>query len=473
MIQQHPQQMISEFSLGLDSDIRNFFQEHSQKFNISSLDQLVEEILGEFFIEMDKTSIKDAAEKLRRRQHKTKSRWYSSYMSRQEQYPDISNPKNVYHIYYEQHKFLSQSEWTALYGNVSINQIVEEKDKEVCEWKSTRSSKLIGFPLIQTKQPVHIYSAFRLDAALNIYNLIKRDYNGSLYQFFRSYPQELLDKPLFSPSSYDVALREYSGQLIEDFFPSGENTPMLRMVNDEDTSMVLRVFDSKDIAILSMFLANVDTSFYSTRSITVSLSDIASLLYPGKLSEWHYEDAKRRCLDFRKRHYEYTNNTTESAFAFNYFDNVYVSGKDEKRQVTLAFGELFYRAIIDRKLVSVTSKNYESLENPLSRIIYYTLQRERINLAIKGKDTEKPLIAEYEYSFFQQAVRFHKNKKSQNIKLINTSLDDFVSNRIAIKSYEINSNGHWLITYYPLTDAEYADLEFNNKNISENDIIDI
>ena len=294
MIQQHPKQMISEFSLGLDSDIRDFFSEHSQKFDISTLDQLVEEILGEFFIEMDKTSIKDAAEKLRRRQHKTKSRWYNSYVGKQEQHPDISDAKNVYHIYYEQHKFLSQSEWMALYGNVSINQIIEEKDKEVHAWKKTRSSKLINFPLIQTKQSIHIYSAFRLDAALNIYNLIKRDYNGSLYQFFRSYPQELLDKPLFSPSSYDVALQEYSGQLIEDFFPSGEDTPMLRMVNDEDASTVLRVFDSKDIAILSMFLANVDTSFYSTRSITISLSDIGSLLYPGKLSEWNYEAAKPR-----------------------------------------------------------------------------------------------------------------------------------------------------------------------------------
>lgn len=465
MMSQHPQQMISEISADLHSDIIHFFEEHSSKFEISSLDALVEELLSEFYTQMDSTSIKDAADKIRRRQYKTKQRWYDSYISNQEEHSDIVDTKNIYYMYYEQHKFLGQSEWISLYGNISINQIIEKKDNEVRIWKKTRSSRLIDFPLIQTKRPSYIYSAFRLDVALDIYNIIKRNYSGSLNRFFRSYPQELLDKPLFSPNSYDIVLKEYSGKLIEDFYPSGEDTPILRMVNDGDSNKVLRVFDSKDITILSMFLSNVDTSFYTTRSITINLADVAASLYPGKLSEWHYQEAQNRCLDFRKRHYEYYNDINKSSFTFNYFDNVFISGGDEKRTVTLAFGEVLYRAITDRKLVSVTAKNYDSLENPLSRIIYYTLQRERINLGLKSKDSTTPLSAEYDYSFFQQAVRFHTNKKRQNIKLLNASLDEFMEKRIAIKSYEVDTSGHWSISYIPLTEAEYADLEFGNDRL--------
>ena len=74
-----------------------------------------------------------------------------------------------------------------------------------------------------------------------------------------------------------------------------------------------------------------------------------------------------------------------------------------------------------------------------------------------------PVTGEYDYSFFQQSVRFHTSKKRSNIKLLNAALDEFVRKKIAIKTYSSTSEGHWSITYYPLSEAEYSDLQFSPK----------
>lgn len=467
----HSKQMISDFANSMNPDILRFYAEHEQEFEVPLMD-FVENLLDSYFSIPDAVSISDSADKLRRRQWKTKKRWYDAYLDSQEKYPDISHKRNPFNIIYSQKNSLRPEQWQMLYGDSSTDDVINRLREEIAEWKDTKQSEIFRFPLIQTKRTSPVYSAISIDAALNIYHIIKKDYGGNLTQFYRYYPEELVDKPLFSPNSHNIMLEKYAGKLIDDFelgnFDEHDNVSYhLLTTTKPETSDVMRVFDSTDMTIISAFLANVDTSFITTKQVTLDLADITKVLYDGTPSEWHYDQAAKRCMELTQRHYEFVDSNRKNALAFNFFDHVNISVADEsgRRKVSIVFGELLSRAIVDRKLISVTSRNYDSLENPLSKILYYTLQRERVNLGLIN-EKDSVLKKNYDYAFFNSSVRFHTRKKTQNIKLINEALDEFSDKGIAIYEYIYSAGGKWQITYLPLSDEEYEDLQFESASPS-------
>lgn len=65
------------------------------------------------------------------------------------------------------------------------------------------------------------------------------------------------------------------------------------------------------------------------------------------------------------------------------------------------------------KMTTVTSDNYDSLELKLSRLLYHSLQKERVMLSVSSTiDKENCLQKCYDYSFFQRIVLFKSKKKA-------------------------------------------------------------
>lgn len=84
---------------------------------------------------------------------------------------------------------------------------------------------------------------------------------------------------------------------------------------------------------------------------------------------------------------------------FNLFDNIAIKEDAERPYAIAQFGEILSNAIIQKKLISITSSSYDVLQNNLSKIICYALKREQIA-------NQESLTNEYSYTYFQKIVRF-------------------------------------------------------------------
>ena len=97
--------------------------------------------------------------------------------------------------------------------------------------------------------------------------------------------------------------------------------------------------------------------------------------------------------------------------------------KEGKEFISVTFGNTLYDSIAKRKMISVTSSNYNSLELELSKLLYHNLQKERIALSTSSvPDEHGYLYKTYDYSYFQRIILFKKKKKAENIQLIMETL---------------------------------------------------
>ena len=134
---------------------------------------------------------------------------------------------------------------------------------------------------------------------------------------------------------------------------------------------------------------------------------------------------------------------------FSLVDHMYVDSK--KKQISCVFGEFIANALIQQKLITITSPVYSVLHNKLSSIICYALKKEQIS-------NQNTLVGEYTYVYFQTIVRFKSNKKNTNIKLLKESLQEFVNNQVIVKNFSVTNTGIFTIHFFKLSNAEISDL---------------
>lgn len=465
----HSKQVILELSEQMDKRIIACFNEYKDKLEFDNLYDLIEDVLSENYVEVDKVSMQDSADKVRKRMLKTKRRWYVTYNDNLVKYPDTRDKKCPFFSISKQYDVLSPKQWDELYGGMSYQKLIEKKKEEIDEWKNSSHTLLCEYPLLSSKRTTYIYNALRTDIALNIYNIAKRSYSGSLSSFFRSYPEKLVGIPLFGDDKRQLPLKQHAGELVSDFFPETENdNEYLRTVVNKGTNDILQSLDETDLAIVSMFLSSIDNNFYTTKQVTLDLSDLIKAVYKTKSSpsDWYYEDLTKRCLNISSQHYKYYDPSGKGGVTFYLFE-IFISPlrKDgERRTVTATFGKFLFDALVNHKLINVTASSFDKLEKKFSRIFYYGLQLKRVELGLKYRDgIIDDMRCELDYSYFVQLARIRGSKQS-NIHLINTSLDEFVQYKIAIQSYTYEAS-RWTIHFYALTDEEYEDLQFQRDNV--------
>lgn len=461
-MRRHSKQVILELSEQLDERIVTCFNDYREKFELDNIYDLIEDVLMENYAEVDKVAMQDSAHKVRRRTQKTKRRWYTAYQENIVKYPDTRHPKNPFYSISKQYDVLSPKQWDCIYG-LSYQQVIEQKKKEIDDWKNTNNTLLCEFPLLSAKKTTYIYNALRADIALNIYNIVKKSYSGSLSTFFRTYPEKLVRMPIFGEEKKQLQLKQHAGDLINDFFPeTGNDDEYLRTIVKKGTNDILQSLDGTDLAIVSTFLSSIDNNFYTTKQVTIDMIDLIKAVYKVKTpSDWYYEDITKRCLNISAQNYKYYDPSGKGGVTF-YFFEIFISPirkSGERRTVTATFGKFLYDALINHKLISVTASSFDMLEQKYSKIFYYGLQLKRVELGLKFRDNLIPdMHCELDYSFFVQLARIRGSRQS-NMHLINTSLDEFVQYKIAIESYKYES-ARWTIQFYALSDEEYEDLQF-------------
>lgn len=464
----YPQQLITSLCEHLADRLSNFFYiEHKKYFEeYADLNGLVSDTLWEYIKnETQKTeinSVYNTQVKMRRQKRK---RWISNYETLYAKYP-LSDKKNPYYMIWHDHDHLMGSFFLKLYDAPDVETVIENYQKKLDDWQKNDKSLLIDYPLLSNRTKLQVKTSFKNDLIINLIEIILESYDGNIENYFSKKPDILLDKPFFAPAKFSVPFKESLDSYVADLvnFDKDDTTfQMLVSYDPNETPNVekLRVFDPKDNQILMTLINHINLDFYESKQIILEVGTIAKTIN-SRPNKRLYDDVKMRLHNMARTGFQLykKDNPNEPIYTFSFFDSVRTISRDGKEFVAVTFGNTLYESITKKKMISVTSSNYNSLELELSRLLYHNLQKERIALSTSSVPNEQGyLYKTYDYSYFQRIILFKKKKKADNIQLITETLQEFVAKAIALANFHYDKGqGLFHLYYFPLSDDERADL---------------
>lgn len=442
----YSKQFIFEIVGHLDTQLLEFFNHNKDVYDFPY--QEYRDVVGDALAEhYEGTLIREDSLVLHKKNQKARTkkrtRWYQSYADTLDEY--LSNPDSVP----ADLKKLSEEE---------LYEYVMNERASLEAWRTDTKSFLIQFPGLYLIKANSIYASFKSDIAYQAWSYIDGTLHGNISAFMRSYPASLLDSPLFSPTSFTMIMDEKgNGNLTNTVYD--ENGDFLLEISTPDTFNPAKVLDNTDLKIINVLMSNITNDFYANKTVIMDLGKLTkAVVQTYKPGEVNKESIAEHCTKLVK--YDHTIKRGRAKISFNFFDNIVIEKDTKDPYVIATFGEVLATEIIQKKLISVTERDYSKLQNRLSTIIFYALQRERISL-----NGQEPMIGQYSYTFFQKIVRFHYKQKYKNIKLIAESLQEFIDNNVCIRSFSLERD-LFQIEFLPLTEEELADIDFGRKYVS-------
>ena len=343
----------------------------------------------------------------------------------------LDDPKHPVASIINMARSLPIDQYVNIFGDKELDEIIEEYKERATVWKNDANSLLISFPGIASFTNNSIYNSLKNDLMINAWKYIETDLAGNIDSYLRMFPEELLEKPLFSPSSFTLMMETASNNLLKEIITDDNGEELLEVTVNNGKLTPPKSMDSNDLNTLGKEVVD----YHVGKNVLNKISNSCR-----KLVEYNFS-------------YE----EEGSKMYFNLFDNITIKEDAERPYAIAQFGEILSNAIIQKKLISITSASYDILTNNLSRIICYAMKREQIA-------NQERKMNEYSYTYFQKIVRFKLKNKKKNMQLIQESLQEFVENQIAIKHFELR-NGIFIIQFLPLSDAEIEDLNFDRTKL--------
>lgn len=445
----YSRQFIAEIEKHIEPTLITYFNQNKDKFPVYQIkDAIYETLMSSFKGCLSKDELVPIINTIKNSRFRKRSRWTKDYINKlvTTDRTDSNYPLHITDLdEYEQ------------------NTLVKKEIANTLLWKERSDSFFIEFPGLHQVGDASVWSSFKTDLILCIWNYIVKELDGNISSFYRSYPESLLESPLFSPSSFNLIMKETGNNLLEEkvFDENGNPLLTLNMPNNKFTPP--KVMDLTDLKILNAFISCIKNDFYRHKTVVLDIGTLTRSVVDFHPNSSTYATIAERCSKLVE--YNYTILSENGKLTFNLFDNIIVRYNETKDidpsekdfSVVATFGEVLANAIIQKQLVKVTDKNYDALHHPMSKIIYYALEKERVSLHGSGKNS-----CIYSYTYFQKIVRFKVKTRSKNLKLIAESLNDFVDNGICVESFQKMNDGSFFIQFLPLTEEELEDINFNN-----------
>lgn len=464
---------------------------NEDKMKSRTFKEFILEILEENF--SDKRSKEDLQEfrnNIVRNITRTKKSWHTSLLK------EVENPKNIKEsnqtILKELRGYerMTTDELERAFGVKNLDMLLQKRIEESDEWRSSKNSLLCEFRYYRDKKPNQIFSAFKYDINFAIINIIYNHFNGNLDNFFAQRATELIDNPIFGINrmllKFDTLIDQKSKApiLFNDYHVSDDYI-LRTLIREPEKVQNIKcyVLDERDSEIIDLIYSKINPNFYADKSIVIDISEVVKKIYPYN-NGYCYEDAEDRIMRIGLYQVQglikEKGNIKDTKFIINFFDNVKIESDPVtgKRYATIVFGDILYNLYFKKETVKISAYQYKQIENTLSKILFFSLQKERVQLSLfKNKDSNF-YIKEFNYLYFKNKVRFRSKRKSENIKLIAESLEEFKSKKILIKEYSKTNDG-FVIEFYPLLPEEKVVYGINKEDVlqieseieSENELI--
>ena len=148
--------------------------------------------------------------------------------------------------------------------------------------------------------------------------------------------------------------------------------------------------DSNDLKLINAFISNINMQEFSReKSVIVDLNTLGKEVVDYHVGKNVLNKISNSCRKLVEYNFSYEEEG--SKMYFNLFDNIAIKEDAERPYAIAQFGEILSNAIIQKKLISITSSSYDVLQNNLSKIICYALKREQIA-------NQESLTNEYSYT---------------------------------------------------------------------------
>ncbi|WP_163537285.1 hypothetical protein [Gracilibacillus sp. YIM 98692] len=372
-------------------------------------------------------------------------------------------------------------DWLALKRYFSLQKeqmnTLEDKDtfiqqqlSNIEEWAKDKSQRLADFPYIESKKPFQIKKALDNDLILLIAKVLKDIPSNMISQRANI----LVDNPIFTDEKTRFPVHQTSS------YPNQSNTitryqddynyeqeKIVRSImelDDNDTLFFKTNFqlDATDSQILDYVINHRDDKlFYKESIVNIDMSALAKHIYQHR-GKKQYRLLEKRLHKFAFSRMEgYTvgeNNRT--TFTLNFFEYVKVVQEGERVTAQIRLSQTLKDQMINNQTIRIYSHYLENLENNISKLLIYNLQKERIDAYIDKRQPQHY----YDLQFFISRIRFRARTMQSILKKVSLALDEFLDHDILIESYERDGAGFY-IDLKPLTKAEKVDY-FSKKDRS-------
>lgn len=455
MTNKYSHQLIETLSSNIEEQLLDKFDEIFE--NTITVNSLIENILNEVLEgKTGKEDIKTATTMINKLMAQKRVRWIKSIKTNQEKYKEDSL-KSYFHKLYQQQQLLTKEQWKQLYQKKTIEDLKKETIDRAEEWKKQKGY-LTDFPLFHEAIGEKMKEdALKQDLFINISEILKEKYHGSIDYYFKNMPEFITETPIFGENNFDLFLPDIENHRTED----KDDNEFYRLFENRDYQLIIqskerdaKMLDIKDVAIMNDLISSIKTDFYSTKNIHTSIGRIAQVLaQTDKPSKFYYEMAEDRLRNMINLQYTYQSEKKE--IIFNLLQGI-VFEKKEKNvtgYVDITVSDFLFDALLQQKMIDVTTDNYNKLENKLSQLFCFTFQKERVSL-----HGEPSMKKNYEYDWFTRSITFKTNNKRTNTLLIKECLEEYKRKEIVIKDYSLK-RGLFTIEYIPLSESEIADLK--------------
>lgn len=458
----YPRKLLKELVDNSDIRIKKFLFDYKDHYSFceNSLLHLYETVIDEIFhYEDEKGALRKLGNLERKKRKKNKQRWFTKLTESlyNETLPICRHPFGSTILIYQN---CPRSEWNLQFHNKSLSEVLQDKYNLAKTWLSDPSLPLTSYPAILYLSKARVYKALKSDIAIDICNTIEEKYNGSISNFWHIWPNEMIDIPLFSPKQLKINYTlSDTGKLINQLiFGTGARLTTSITTDAKLVSPELS-FTELDMRIICGLFSHIDNTFIINQEISCDLRTLVNSINPSA-GTYYYETVINRLKQYPYYTYQLEDplNPNYHCITFNIFDNVSIQQDSMGHvQVTVKPASYLAEQIINNQITFISRKEANSLSLPLSKILMFKIQRERVLISLlKNKGPDYQETYSYHYSFFDRAARLPYNTKSQNLQAISQALQEMMEHNIFIRSFKQSGN-RFYISFYPLSKEEQED----------------
>ena len=404
-----------------------------------------------------------------KRRQVTKRRWLNKELE--------DNKKSGFHAEINQvakHLFENYplEKFRAVYEVESLDELKMKMLNELTTWMRDDDALMCNFPYIKSKPTKSILSALKNDIQYLIVKTVKEESPRGEQSPVISVPNSITNFPY----DHTNRIKINANELVEDNFFQNvyliddktkfESRIKVEALEEGLMRENLKMLNSRDQEILIYLMSLKHEALYQPVPMVVEIGDIVRAVYHND-SKKSYMAVKESLIkmDFMEMRIidEKTLRSTKTEIFYNVtIEADEVTGKEVAR---IIFSENLIHEFVKNQTVSIYKKIIDRFELKSSKVLIYALQRQRILLATQTEDSN-PILFQTNLNFFRGALVFGTKRRTNQIRIIEETLDEIVESEITLKSYS-RKGDIFQLEFYPFSDKERIDLLNKNQNASQ------
>jgi len=245
---------------------------------------------------------------------------------------------------------------------------------------------------------------------------------------------------------------------------SDDKTIVSLVVNNKNIKAVNPVlthnFDHDDMLLFLFALNFRKPDFIKTQRIRVYFNDVAKFINKP-INSSHYNFVEERfdklfCKQFKISYKVEEKNITHMINLFQYMKFVVNKKYIDRSYVDVQISDFIMQQLIDIQTKNMYKKQIMSFTNAISKLIMFTLQRDRIECYKYNEEYRKV----YSYNYFSSRIDFPlENSKEENIRLLIDAFEEIKKQNIIVDTVEYYPDKEsFVVRFIPLNEIEIEDL---------------